>query len=369
VYCEEAGEVFEQFEDDYVDGDVRRCPFCDGALEMLDSHYHVASATENPDVIELDSDPEERVHAEEVDQVGDDAEASTSNDSGEDETPEERVLEEEAVVLEAPQSNDKQSEHDRDANVTSEAQVADRGAAGAETSGEQAGVPEFSKDYSLAQLTQVNTYLANAHKQQVWVDEVEKAPEMWTGDEDVPSFVEQWIDETMKQMDPVWNGNIDGAPPGANVTVQKEIQDSLTQPQGWSINSIASRLVDTYEWMEQDRAVKIVRQEVAAVLNKSREIALRAKADTGEEPLVRWAGPDDDDTTKICEEIKRRVDESGGAVQVTTLKEIIKDVATEYEDQGGTPGRAEELVPHFQCRHTLAEAAQEKRGPQVFDVL
>lgn len=69
-----------------------------------------------------------------------------------------------------------------------------------------------------------------------------------------------------------------------------------------------------------------------------------------EEPSVQWVGPDDQSTTDLCTEIKREV---GSGVPVSEIEDIVERVAEKYDY--GTPDRADELVPHFQCRHQINE--------------
>jgi hypothetical protein len=121
--------------------------------------------------------------------------------------------------------------------------------------------------------------------------------------------------------------------------------------------------------MSQDRAEIIARQEVAAVLNKARAIAYQARPDS-DQFVFGWVGPDDMDTTEICDSVKEAIEDEGGAVTLKKLQEILRREARQYEY--GTPERIDEFVPHYQCRHTLMqlelEDVKEASGPVVVEV-
>jgi len=189
-----------------------------------------------------------------------------------------------------------------------------------------------------------------SYREQVWEEQFHK--QMWADSDDVPEFVQRWIDEVVELTDPLWEGGFNNIPHAAALTVHKEITDSLTQPQGWSINSIVGRIVDEFEWLEADDARNIARSEVAAVLNKAREVAFRARPD---EVQVDWQGPSDKHTTIICEEIKARIEDEGGSVPIEELTDILYEIASKHTDKGGTPERVDEYLPHHQCRHTMVQ--------------
>lgn len=203
----------------------------------------------------------------------------------------------------------------------------------------------------------ITSELFRAHREQIWIDDLSKAPTMWESDESVPKFVEQWVSETIELVDPVWDGQFDNVPITDRYKVKEIISDSLTQPQGWSTDSIAKRLEEEFFYLSEDQSQIIARQEVAAILNKARETAYKARPDS-EEKEFDWIGPSDRKTTELCSEIKSKIDSSGGSVPLNELKSIIKEKAQEHEY--GTPERASEYVPHYQCRHTLIERDIEK---------
>lgn len=211
-------------------------------------------------------------------------------------------------------------------------------------------------DPVLEQSDDVVDRLTRAYKSQVWPDDLSKAPRTWDEDDAVEGTLKDWVDTVIERMDPL-HDQYSGVPALASLTVQKVIRRSLTQPQGWSVNSVAKNLRDEFDWMDQKQSESIARQEVAAVLNTAKSVMLRAAEKEDEQYLYDWVGPDDAHTSKICEDIKKELERRGGEVPLAVLEDVLYDVAKEYDGKGGTPHRVEELIPHFGCRHTLERVA------------
>ena len=185
--------------------------------------------------------------------------------------------------------------------------------------------------------------LSRAFREQVWPDELQKSPS-WASNDDVDEETAQWVSSIMELEDPMWD-EYENVPMAAGLTVKQEIKESLTQPQGWSLDSIANRLGDDFPHMEEHQRNRIARQEVAGVLNRSKIASLLARPD---DPLVRWVGPDDGDTTELC---KSLVEETSDGVPISEMLSLLKDHAKQHD--GGTPERAEQGLVHWLCRHTV----------------
>lgn len=218
-------------------------------------------------------------------------------------------------------------------------------------------------DSNSMSMDEFDDLLFRAHKRTVWetTDDLAKSPDMWRGDERVPQFVQDWLAFVVKNTDVGWDGPLKGLPADAHRTVKDVIADDLTQPQGWSIRSISEGLLDLFEseGMQKGQAVNIARTEVGAYLNTAREEAFKAQeastdADRGlmDERKYDWVGPRDHRETDICEEIRSRVRKAKG-MTISELKETLHDVALEYVTDGGTPERARDWLPHYQCRKTF----------------
>lgn len=185
----------------------------------------------------------------------------------------------------------------------------------------------------------------DAIKEQVWPEELEKSP-TWQDDDDVTQQTREWVESVFKLRDPLYNEYAD-VPETAGLRVTEVIKDALTQPQGWSLDSIVDELDKEFSFLPHHRVEKIVRQEVAAVLNEAELVSLQARP---EEPTVKWVGPDDQSTTDLCTEVKEEV---GDGVPVSELLDILEEKARKYES--GTPQRADQGIPHWLCRHTIQE--------------
>lgn len=200
----------------------------------------------------------------------------------------------------------------------------------------------------------VDDLLMEAVEKQIWkdIEDIEKAPNMWRLGDNVPQFVRSYVKQAASQSGVMYY-DYSGIPHLAGLEVQKIITDSLTESDGWSIDSISKRLIDKFEGLERKQSVTIVRTEVGAVLNKAREMAYKANE---ADPDVYWTGPDDSHTTKLCTETKQEIESRGGHVKMSVLKEILMEKAKKYADDGGTPGRVDSFLCHYNCRHTFVRA-------------
>lgn len=188
--------------------------------------------------------------------------------------------------------------------------------------------------------------IRDAFKEQIWPEELNKSPS-WASDDDVTESTQEWVDAVFELRDPLYDA-YSGVPQAAALRVKGTIREALTQPQGWSLDSVVSNLEKEFDFMDESDAKRIARQEIAATLNEAMEISFEARP---EEPIVRWVGPSDQDTTELCQEIKEEI---GDGVPMDEAEQIIQEKSREYEY--GTPERADQLIPHWLCRHTLEEA-------------
>lgn len=186
----------------------------------------------------------------------------------------------------------------------------------------------------------------DAFEEQIWPDDLSKSPS-WESDDDVTQQTQEWVDAVFQLRDPLYD-SYDDIPQAAALSVKSVIRESLTQEQGWSLDSVVSRLEDEFDVLSRGRAKRIARQEIAATLNQAEKISFQARPD---EPEVVWNGPSDSSTTELCEEVKREV---GDGVPLSELEDILERKARKYKY--GTPERVDQLVPHWQCRHEIDES-------------
>lgn len=192
-----------------------------------------------------------------------------------------------------------------------------------------------------------------------WVDtsydrqgDLQKAPGIWRHGDHVPQYVRTTISEVIN--DQSWDWIQFDSLDAQQVAELKAILDErLTQPQGWSIRSLAEDIQEAFGFDEQ-HAVGMASDTSHGVLNTAREEAYE-DMEGSEEFVYKWIGPADHRRTEVCREITEMVEDRGGAVTMPTLKAIVQRVAQKYEgtEEGGTPQFADDWMPHYQCRHTF----------------
>lgn len=205
---------------------------------------------------------------------------------------------------------------------------------------------------------QVDDLLHHAHRVVVeWYpdegDDLSKAPNMWEEADNVPEFVREVIEFVIESRDIVYT-SFEDLPHDAALRVKEILKEELQEPEGWSIDSLTETFAEELR-VSEDKAQSIARTESGAVLNTSREVAYEASPGS-DDFVYYWSGADDSRTTDLCHDIKSEVDDRGGAVPMDELKTILLDKAHDYDY--GTPGRVDEWLPHFNCRHTLVRDVQ-----------
>lgn len=130
-------------------------------------------------------------------------------------------------------------------------------------------------------------------------------------------------------------------------TVAEILAAELTREEGYARTMIADRVERELD-VDPDRARLIVDTEVASIRNKARVRKFTQQADG--EPRFRWVDSVGQDDSPVCAAIRAAIDEHG-PVTLATLEDLIRDAASEHAE--GTPDRADDLVPHEQCRHTV----------------
>lgn len=178
----------------------------------------------------------------------------------------------------------------------------------------------------------------------------QKAAEpFWDRDEDVPKFVKQAVRKALTA--------------GAISTISEELSASVTirdvegffeqqlsQPQGWSIQSLTENYADEFD-VDEKTAEQAVRSQTSNLLNQARADGYQEiEAD---DSRFKWLGPDDDRITDACEWLKEQTnpEHGGGPVTLDELEALVdranQKFASEYDGNTWTP--------HWQCRHTFVE--------------
>lgn len=171
--------------------------------------------------------------------------------------------------------------------------------------------------------------LDDAFEHIVWAEgEQQKAQPFWDDGGEVPDFVSEVIDSVVE--DSVWD-DIESIPEATRERLTEIFEKNLTQPQGWSLESMTDDIADAFG-ADEDAAEMVARTESANILNNAREEGYRQSgaigADDGEdEALFVWMGPQDHNTTDACEWLK---DQTEGGVTFSDLIRLQKDAAERF---------------------------------------
>ncbi|MFB6284591.1 MAG: hypothetical protein ABEK59_11810, partial [Halobacteria archaeon] len=187
--------------------------------------------------------------------------------------------------------------------------------------------------------------------------DISKAPEMWRHDEGIPDFVEEYIKEAIRE-GAFYDGDIEDLTRQEQRELERMLEEKMTQKQGWSLASLKDAVTDEFGYAE-GAALITIRNETAAIANKAREEAYKDRDDY-EEYKFYWTGPDDMDTTPICEFMKNQTNPRFGGEPVTLekMEELLHEAIERFPDfKGSTPERVDDWLPHFQCRHTFTRQA------------
>jgi len=185
-------------------------------------------------------------------------------------------------------------------------------------------------------------------------EDLSKAPDMWREADNVPEFVREVIEYVIETQDVIFT-EIEDLPHDAGLRIKEILKEELQEPEGWSIDSLTESFSEELR-VSEDKAQSIARTESGAVLNTSREVAYEASPGS-DDFVYYWSGADDSRTTDLCHDIKNEVDDRGGAVPMDELKQILADKATDYPNYG-TPGRVDDWMPHYNCRHSFVRDVQ-----------
>jgi hypothetical protein len=127
-----------------------------------------------------------------------------------------------------------------------------------------------------------------------------------------------------------------------------EILDAeLGREEGYARTMIVDRVARELD-MDEDRARTVVDTEVASVRNLAR--VRKFERQTDGQARFRWVDSVGRDDSPVCADVRSAIDERG-PVSRPELEAVIRDAASDHEE--GTPARADDLVPHESCRHTV----------------
>jgi hypothetical protein len=121
----------------------------------------------------------------------------------------------------------------------------------------------------------------------------------------------------------------------------------LTREEGYARRMIADRVRRELD-LDEDLARTIVDTEVASIRNLAR--VRKFTAQTEGDARFRWIDSVGRDDSPVCSDVRDAIEERG-PVDLAELRELIREAASDHES--GTPDRADDLIPHESCRHTV----------------
>jgi hypothetical protein len=214
------------------------------------------------------------------------------------------------------------------------------------------GKTEVGQGLSMKEIETVDDVLLEAYKSQIWpagLDGIEKR--VWSGDESVPEYVIKQIQEAIRAGGAVFS-DIDSVPDDAVADLEGILEDSLTQPQGWSLESVVGDMTDQWPGVGEGELEVVARTETASVLNEARERGYEDMPDSATAKFY-WQGPDDSRTTEACEELKERTNPQYGGTPVS-MNELVRmeqEVQAKYFENLSF----RKHTPHINCRHTFVK--------------
>ena len=202
---------------------------------------------------------------------------------------------------------------------------------------------------SVDEVEKADEVLLSAYESQIMpesVADIEKAA--WGGDESVPDYV---IEQIRMAIDKgaVFDG-IKSIPEKARRELESLLEDKLTQPQGWSLDSLVGDAQDLFPGVDEDQLEVVMRTETASILNEAREEGYQSREESGRYKF-KWVGPSDKRTTDACTELKEKTnpDHGGTPVSLPDLKRLEREVHAKHF--GNLEYREHALHPNE--RHTF----------------
>jgi hypothetical protein len=107
--------------------------------------------------------------------------------------------------------------------------------------------------------------------------------------------------------------------------------------------------------LDEDVAAGMAGDTTHSVLNEAKEEAYE-RMEGSEEFEYDWVNPMDSRTTPVCEETAEEINDQGGSLPKSALKQLLREKAIKYEgtsEGGGTPQTVDEWKPHYGCRSAL----------------
>jgi len=207
------------------------------------------------------------------------------------------------------------------------------------------------------QVAKADELLLGAHREQIQPESIEDIEKrVWTDSDQVPEYVKENIATAIEDRGAVFS-DIESIPSRTVERLKSILKDALTQPQGWSLDSITSTMKDEWPGVSEEKLELVARTETASVLNEAREEGYESLPGDEDDPEFYWEGPDDSRTTDACEELKDRTNprHGGDPKPMDDLIEVEREVQQEHFS--GLSFRKHTVHPNE--RHTFVRAQED----------
>ncbi|UIO98889.1 hypothetical protein Hbl1158_10120 [Halobaculum sp. CBA1158] len=175
-----------------------------------------------------------------------------------------------------------------------------------------------------------------------------KAEPFFDEDDDIPEFVETAVREALDSG--AIHSSFEQLSSRARAELIDFFEEKLTQPQGWSLESLATDIEDRFG-VSHEYAETLARDQAGDVLRKAREVGYREQGEL-DERVFKHVGPADDRKSDACWWLLEETNPAYGGTPrpLDEYKGLIQEANRRFVD-----GPSGEFKAHIGCRDTYVE--------------
>jgi len=173
---------------------------------------------------------------------------------------------------------------------------------------------------------------------------------------DTPEFVLERIREAI--MDGAIFSEFEEIPGDRLMDLRQTLADSLTEPEGFTLDSITESLMEFESDLSRDEAERIARTESSAVLNRSRELGYEERGEADAKFYWSGATPGDDRQTEACEWLIEQTNPNygGDPVLMDELRDMVAEAPEHDDDMPDNMARPDSWTVHINERSSFVKA-------------
>jgi ribosomal protein L37E len=204
--------------------------------------------------------------------------------------------------------------------------------------------------------------LERAYRHIVWASDVDqKAAPFFNDDEDLPEFVTELVQQAINEG--AIHTAFESISASARARLSDVLSETLQQPQGWSLRSIADSLQEEFA-LDEVEAETIARAETKAINDRAREIGYERQG-SADEAQFKFLGPIDDRKETSCLWLiggdslagtstgfeGTNPDYGGEPVTLDRLRDLVQEANNRFVDGHD----ARRYAPHIGCRDSYVQ--------------